>query len=101
MRQVHTALNDKYKNDHIAASKKPPVPTLMDRPEYAAAKDLADHAALPDKGERPNRDPQVNTAAPAGRALAGGKGWTAAAGKCGQQQRRQRGLRQAGHPSAQ
>jgi hypothetical protein len=81
MRQVHAALNEKYKNDHIAANKKPPVPTLMDHPEYAAAKALADHAALPDKGERPDRDPQV------GRVCAGGKGCTAAAGaragKCG------------------
>jgi hypothetical protein len=38
MRQGHAALHEKCKNDHIAANKKPPVPTLMDHPEYAAAK---------------------------------------------------------------
>ena len=59
MRQINAALQEAYTNDHIAANKEPPVAKLVDNPEYASAKLIADNAALPDKGERPDRDPQV------------------------------------------
>jgi hypothetical protein len=58
-KQIHAMLQEKYVNDHICANKKPPVPKLKDDHEYAAAKKLAEREALPDKGERPDRDPQV------------------------------------------
>lgn len=59
MRQLHSALLVEYRDAHIRANKTPPVPKLEDNPEYAAAYKLATHEALPDKGERPDRDPQV------------------------------------------
>jgi hypothetical protein len=56
---VHAALKQQYAADHIASNRTPPVAQLTDNREYAAAFEAAKQASLPDKGERPNRDPQV------------------------------------------
>jgi hypothetical protein len=56
---MHAALQGEFEADHIKAGKKPPVADLNQHPEYKAARKLAEHEALPDKGERPDRDPQV------------------------------------------
>lgn len=61
VRQIHAALQGKYASDHIAAACDPPAPDLLHNIEYKAAMEAAKQAALPDKGERPNRDPQVRT----------------------------------------
>lgn len=59
MRQLHAALQRKFRSEHIKAGKVAPVHWLEDCPEYASAKQLAAVEAVPDKGERPDRDPQV------------------------------------------
>jgi hypothetical protein len=59
LRQIHAAVQGRFLNDHIAAKKAPPVAKLLNSPEYAAAYTLAKHQSIPEKGERPLRDPQV------------------------------------------
>lgn len=46
--------------DHLAAGVTAPV-DLRHNAQYKAAMEMAKTAALPDKGERPDRDPQVRS----------------------------------------
>lgn len=48
--------------DHLAAQTASPA-DLRQNTQYKAALVMAQEAALPDKGERPDRDPQVRCAA--------------------------------------
>lgn len=49
-----------YEQDYLRAGREPEKSDLLDNLEYKMAYKLALNASLPDKGERPNRDPQVN-----------------------------------------
>jgi hypothetical protein len=59
-KQVHADLKQHYEADHMGPPVKPlPYPDLTDILTYKAAYKAACGAAQTDKGERPDRDPQV------------------------------------------
>jgi hypothetical protein len=65
LRQIHAALQAKYQSDHLEAGKVPPHAFLTHDLTYMAAYKKATAAAVPDKGERPDRDPHVCGGLPA------------------------------------
>lgn len=59
-KQVHADLKQHYEADHTGPPAKPlPYPDLMNILTYKAAYKAACAAAQPEKGDRPDRDPQV------------------------------------------
>lgn len=58
VRQLHAALQGKYRAAHIEAAEAPPVDWLEDCPEYAAAKKLAAVEAVPDRATAPTATPR-------------------------------------------
>jgi hypothetical protein len=58
VKQADSMLKQQWIMDHLTAGSQPA--DLKQNPQYQAALQMAKEAALPDKGERPDRDPQVS-----------------------------------------